>query len=63
VIGDVCVGARPICTYSHIFFPSSHSTMATVIGIDLGTQSVILGQAKRGGVDVMNNESSQRLTP
>jgi molecular chaperone DnaK (HSP70) len=57
----MCVG--PICNTAHLFSPSLFSTMATVIGIDLGTQSVILGQAKRGGVDVMNNESSQRLTP
>ncbi len=37
--------------------------MSVVIGIDLGTQSVVIGQAKRGGVDVILNESSKRLTP
>lgn len=37
--------------------------MSAVVGISLGTQSVIIGQAKRGGVDVILNESSKRLTP
>ena len=35
----------------------------SVIGIDLGTQSAVIAQAVRGGVDVILNESSKRLTP
>lgn len=33
----------------------------SVIGIDLGNDTAILAQAKRGGVDVLLNENSTRL--
>ena len=33
-----------------------------VIGIDFGTQSCVLGVAKRGGVEIILNESSKRKT-
>lgn len=41
---------------------SVHVKMS-VIGIDLGTQNAVIAQALRGGVDVILNESSKRLTP
>ena len=34
-----------------------------VVGIDVGTQSVVIGQCRRGGVDIILNEASKRLTP
>jgi len=34
-----------------------------VVGLDLGTQNAVIAQAVRGGVDVILNESSKRLTP
>ncbi len=42
---------------------SSRSAAMSVIGIDLGTQNAVIAQALRGGVDVILNESSKRLTP
>lgn len=33
-----------------------------VVGIDVGNQSCVIGQAKRGGIDVILNENSKRLT-
>jgi len=35
----------------------------SVIGLSLGAQSCVIAQAKRGGVDVILNESSKRLNP
>lgn len=35
----------------------------SVIGIDFGTQTCVIAQAKRGGVEVILNEASQRKTP
>lgn len=35
----------------------------SVIGIDLGTRLSVVSQAKRGGVDVLLNESSSRWSP
>jgi molecular chaperone DnaK (HSP70) len=34
-----------------------------VVGIDIGTQFSVIAQAVRGGVDIILNESSKRLTP
>ena len=34
-----------------------------VVGLSFGAQSCVIAQAKRGGVDVILNESSQRLNP
>lgn len=34
-----------------------------VVGIDFGTQNAVIAQAVRGGVDVILNQSSNRLTP
>jgi len=34
-----------------------------VCGIDLGNNSAIIAQAGRGGVDIILNDNSQRLTP
>lgn len=34
-----------------------------VVGIDVGGQHLVIAQAKRGGVDVILNEASKRLTP
>jgi len=35
----------------------------SVIGIDFGTQSCVMAQAKRGGVEIILNEGSKRMTP
>jgi hypothetical protein len=35
----------------------------SVVGWDVGNQNCVIALAKRGGVDVVNNESSKRLTP
>lgn len=37
----------------------SHSA----IGIDIGTQSTVVAAVKKGGIEVLLNESSNRLTP
>lgn len=55
-------------TVAALCFYCSHweGTMAgsiAVVGIDIGTQSVVIAQARRGAVDVILNESSKRLTP
>jgi len=34
-----------------------------VIGVDFGTQSCVISQAKRGGIDTVLNEASKRQTP
>lgn len=34
----------------------------SVAGIDIGNQSILIGQAGKGGVDVILNESSNRQT-
>ncbi len=34
-----------------------------VVGVDIGTQCSVIAQAVRGGVDIILNESSKRLTP
>ena len=34
-----------------------------VVGLSFGAQSCVIAQAKRGGVYVILNESSQRLNP
>ena len=34
----------------------------SVIGVDFGNQSLLIGQAGKGGVDVILNESSNRQT-
>ena len=34
-----------------------------VVGLSFGAQSCVIAQAKRGGVDVILNESSKRLNP
>ncbi len=39
------------------------TTAMAVVGIDMGTQSTVVAQAVRGGVDVLLNEASKRLTP
>ena len=35
----------------------------SVIGIDLGNNSSLIAQAKRGGVDLLLNENSNRKNP
>ena len=35
----------------------------SVVGIDVGTQSILIAQAGKGGVDLILNESSNRQTP
>jgi molecular chaperone DnaK (HSP70) len=35
----------------------------TVIGFDIGDEACVVGQAKRGGIDVLLNENSNRLNP
>jgi heat shock 70kDa protein 4 len=32
----------------------------SVLGFDIGTQSCIIAQAKRGGIDVLLNQESNR---
>lgn len=32
----------------------------SVVGIDIGNQSILIGQAGKGGVDVILNETSNR---
>jgi hypothetical protein len=46
------------------FVLPSSSIMAaiSVVGWDVGNQSCVIAQAKRGGVDVILNENSKRLT-
>lgn len=34
-----------------------------VCGIDLGNASAVIAQAGRGGVDIILNDTSKRLTP
>jgi len=38
-------------------------SVAAAIGIDLGSQTVVIGCAKKGGVEIMTNEGSHRETP
>eukprot|EP01049_Picozoa_sp_SAG25_P004234 SAG25_NODE_261_length_10763_cov_3.334300_11_plen_282_part_01 len=33
------------------------------IGIDFGTDTIVIGAARKGGVDILDNEVSNRLTP
>jgi hypothetical protein len=42
--------------------PSTMAANVAVIGIDVGNQSCVISQAKRGGIDVILNENSKRLT-
>jgi hypothetical protein len=35
----------------------------SVLGIDLGNESGVIAQALRGGVDIILNEGSKRLSP
>lgn len=35
----------------------------SAIGIDIGTQSSVVGTVKAGGIEILLNESSNRLTP
>jgi len=37
--------------------------LSAVFGIDLGSNTCKIGRVAKGGVDVILNESSQRLTP
>jgi molecular chaperone DnaK (HSP70) len=34
-----------------------------IVGLDVGTSSVVIGLVRRGGVDIILNEASKRLTP
>eukprot|EP00331_Platyophrya_macrostoma_P004412 CAMPEP_0176425616 /NCGR_PEP_ID=MMETSP0127-20121128/11484_1 /TAXON_ID=938130 /ORGANISM="Platyophrya macrostoma, Strain WH" /LENGTH=788 /DNA_ID=CAMNT_0017806789 /DNA_START=42 /DNA_END=2408 /DNA_ORIENTATION=+ len=38
-------------------------SVAAAIGIDLGSQTIVIGCAKKGGVEIMVNEGSNRETP
>ena len=40
-----------------LIFPRTMS----VVGLDFGNEFAVLAQAKRGGVDIVLNENSQRL--
>ena len=35
----------------------------SAIGIDIGTQNSVVATVKKGGIEVLLNESSNRLTP
>ena len=35
----------------------------SAIGIDIGTQSAVVAAVKKGGIEIILNESSNRLTP
>jgi molecular chaperone DnaK (HSP70) len=35
----------------------------SAIGIDVGTQSSVVATVKKGGIEILLNESSSRLTP
>jgi len=35
----------------------------SAIGIDIGTQNAIIATVKKGGIEIVLNESSNRLTP
>lgn len=37
--------------------------MSAIIGVDLGNENCVIALPRKGGVDVVNNQSSQRLTP
>jgi molecular chaperone DnaK (HSP70) len=39
------------------------SRKMSVLGIDLGNESGVIAQALRGGVDIILNEGSKRLSP
>jgi len=34
----------------------------SVLGLDFGTQNLVIAVAQRGGVDILANEASSRLT-
>ena len=35
----------------------------SVIGVDFGNANFVIAQAKRGGIDIVLNESSKRINP
>lgn len=37
--------------------------MSSVLAIDFGNENLVISAPRKGGVDVINNQSSQRLTP
>ena len=43
--------------------PASRPSQMSVIGIDVGSETSVIAEAKRGGVDIVLNENSNRKTP
>ena len=37
--------------------------MSSVLAIDFGNENLVISAPRKGGVDIINNQSSQRLTP
>jgi heat shock protein 4 len=35
----------------------------SAIGIDIGTQNTVVATVKKGGIEILLNDSSNRLTP
>ena len=44
------------------FLLNLHDTIMSVCGLDFGNSSLLIGQATKGGVDVILNDSSNRQT-
>jgi len=63
LVGVSLVTLMRVCTLLWLGLPAAAAAGAGAVGLDVGSANSVVAVARRGGVDVVANEASHRLTP